>query len=122
MDHTAFNQLVAEALDTVPAEFARYLHNVSVVVEAEPSVEQLQALGLDPQRHTLFGLYQGVPLSARSHLFTGALPDKITIYQGPLERMFDTPAMLREQVRRTIVHEIAHFFGLKESKIRKLGY
>ena len=121
MERHAFEQLVAEALDAIPAEFARYLENVAVVVEDEPTAGLLRSLGLDPRRDTLFGLYQGVPLSERPHDFVG-LPDRITIFAGPLLREVPTPAELRRQVQVTIVHEIAHFFGLDEHRIRRLGY
>ena len=121
MQRADFERLVAEALDAIPAEFAPYLHNVAVVVEEEPSAALLESLGLDPARNTLFGLYQGVPLSARPHDFTG-LPDRITIFAGPLLRHCATPADLRSQVRKTVIHEIAHLFGFDERRIRRLGY
>ena len=121
-DAAAFEQLVAEALDGIPEEFAPYLENVAVVVEEEPSEELLQQLGLDPRRDTLFGLYRGLPLPHRSHDFWGAPPDHITIYRGPLRRAYPGAQALREQIRRTIVHEIAHFFGLDEGHIQRLGY
>jgi predicted Zn-dependent protease with MMP-like domain len=121
MERARFEELVAEALDGIPAEFAHYLHNVAVVVEDEPAPALLRSLGLDPARSTLFGLYQGVPLAARPHDFTG-LPDRITIFAGPLLRHCSTPAQLRRQVRATVIHEIAHFFGLDERRIRRLGY
>jgi len=105
-----FEALVAEALDGIPDEFARYLENVSVVVEDEPDEEGL------------YGLYQGVPLSERTHDFAAALPDRISIYRGPLVRDFRSRAQIRRQIRLTVVHEIAHFFGLDERRIRRLGY
>jgi len=105
-----FEALVAEALDGIPGEFAHYLENVSVVVEDEPDEEGL------------YGLYQGVPLSERTHDFAAALPDRISIYRGPLVRDFRSRAQIRRQIRLTVVHEIAHFFGLDERRIRRLGY
>ena len=110
MSPAEFEALVAEALDGIPDEFARYLENVSVVVEDEPDEEGL------------YGLYQGIPLSERSHDFAAALPDRISIYRGPLVRDFRSRAQIRRQIRLTIVHEIAHFFGLDERRIRRLGY
>jgi predicted Zn-dependent protease with MMP-like domain len=109
MDPADFDALVAEALDGIPEEFARHLANVSVVVADEPDEEGL------------YGLYEGVPLSERGHDF-GALPDRISIYRGPLLRDFRGRAAIRRQVRLTILHEIAHFFGLDERRIRRLGY
>ena len=85
MENAEFERLVAEALDDIPAEFARLLANVTVVVEEEPPPRLLLALGLDPARESLYGLYQGVPLSRRPHDFAG-LPDRITIFAGPLLR------------------------------------
>ena len=110
MSPEEFEALVAEALDGIPDEFARYLENVSVVVEDEPDEEGL------------YGLYQGIPLSERSHDFAAALPDRISIYRGPLVRDFRSRAQIRRQIRLTVVHEIAHFFGLDERRIRRLGY
>lgn len=115
-----FEELVAEALDDIPDEFAPYLENVAVVVEEEPAPELLRKLGIDTRQNTLYGLYQGVPLARRPHDFTG-LPDRITIFAGPLLRDF-SPRELRRQIELTVVHEIAHFFGLEEAHVRRLGY
>jgi len=122
VDRDAFEVLVRTALDELPDEFLRYLDNVEVVVEDEPDPALLRSLGLNPRRATLFGLYQGVPLDERGALFGNALPDKISIYAGPLCRACRSPEQLREQVRRTVVHEVGHFFGLDDEAIRKLGY
>jgi predicted Zn-dependent protease with MMP-like domain len=121
MDRSEFERLVGEALDGIPGEFARHLENVVIVIEEEPSVDLVRQLGLDPRRDTLFGLYQGTPLPGRPHDFA-ALPDRITIFAGPLLRHCATPDALRRQVRATVVHEIAHFFGLDERRIRRLGF
>jgi len=120
-ERAEFERLVTEALDAIPREFACYLENVAVVIEDEAPPELLRDLGLDPRRDRLYGLYQGVPLSARPHDFTG-LPDRITIFAGPLVRDCRTPGALRRQIQATVVHEIAHFFGLDEGLIRRLGY
>jgi predicted Zn-dependent protease with MMP-like domain len=122
MDRAAFELLVHEALEDLPEEFARHLDNVEIVIEDEPDPHVLRALGMHPQRDTLFGLYQGVPLSRRGALFGGHLPDKISIYYRPLLQACRTPDRLREQVRRTVIHEIGHFFGLDDDEIRALGY
>ena len=120
MKRAAFEALVAEALDDIPEEFSRYIENVTVVVEDEPSPALLQDLDMDPRHDALYGLYQGVPLDERPHDFT-ALPDRITIFAGPLLRDF-SPRQLRRQIQLTVVHEIAHFFGLDEDAIRRMGY
>jgi predicted Zn-dependent protease with MMP-like domain len=121
MTDSDFEGLVAKALDDIPAEFARYLGNVAVVIEDEPTPAMLRDLGLDPERETLFGLYRGVPLSKRPHALT-ALPDHITIFRAPLLRICRTPAEVERQIKVTVVHEIAHYFGLDEHRIRGLGY
>lgn len=122
MDRADFEDTVRDALDELPEEFARYLGNVQVVIEDEPSPALLRSLGMNPRRETLFGLYQGVPLHLRGGSFGGALPDKISIFYRPLVRAFSSPERIREQVRTTVIHEIAHFFGLDDAAIRKLGY
>ena len=122
MERAEFERLVTDALDGIPAEFARYLENVAVVIEDEPSPALLRDLGLDARRDTLYGLYQGVPLGSRPHDFAGHLPDRITVFAGPLLRRCRTPAELQHQVQTTVIHEIAHFFGLDDARIRRLGY
>jgi predicted Zn-dependent protease with MMP-like domain len=122
MDRAEFEDMVRDALDEMPDEFARYLENVQVVIEDEPSPALLRSLGLNPRRDTLFGLYEGVPLHQRGGTFGGALPDRISIFYRPLVRACTSPERIRRQVRNTVIHEIAHFFGLDDAAIRKLGY
>jgi len=117
----AFARLVGEALDAIPDEFARHLANVAVVVEDAPSPALLRGMGLDPHRDTLYGLYQGIPLPER----TGdppALPDRIVIYSAPLLRDCRTVRTLKREIRVTVVHELAHAFGLDDGLIRRYGY
>jgi predicted Zn-dependent protease with MMP-like domain len=121
MERAEFDALVTEALDGIPPEFAPYLENVAVVIEEEPSPALLRELGIEPRREALYGLYRGTPLAGRPHDFA-ALPDHITIFAGPLLRDFRTPAALRREVQATVVHEIAHHFGLDERHIRRLGF
>lgn len=122
MDRSEFEALVRAALDELPEEFARRLENIEVVIEEEPSPALLRALGIDPRRGTLFGLYQGVPLHQRGAGYGGVLPDKISIFRRPLLQACASPERLREQVRRTVIHEIGHYFGLDDDEIRGLGY
>jgi predicted Zn-dependent protease with MMP-like domain len=117
-----FEDLVREALDELPQEFAERLDNIEVVIEDEPEPELLRSMGMDPRRDTLFGLYQGVPLHRRGDSYGGVLPDKITIFYRPLLSACRTPDRIRRQVRRTVIHEIGHFFGLNDRAIRDLGY
>ena len=121
MERVEFERLVVEALDDIPEEFARHLANVAVIIEDEPSPALLRELGIVPGRGTLYGLYRGTPLPGRPHDFA-ALPDHITIFAGPLQRDFRTAAALSRQVRATVVHEIAHHFGLDDRHIRRLGF
>ncbi len=105
-----FERWVAEALDSLPAELAAKLSNVAVTVAAEP-----------PAGEPLLGLYQGVPLTRRGASYGGALPDKITIYRGPLERLYGrNPERLEHEVRRVVLHEIAHHFGISDARLVEL--
>jgi predicted Zn-dependent protease with MMP-like domain len=117
-----FEEQVVEALDLVPDEFRSYLADVAVIVEEWPSVEQQRRLRLRPN-DLLFGLYEGVPLPQRNSGYNLAMPDRITLFRGPLEA--DAGAdrkRLRQQIRRTVLHEIAHHFGFGEERLRELGY
>ena len=118
MDRESFETIVAEALETLPAEFARHLDNVEVQIELRPTREHRRAVGLKPWQ-SLYGLYQGVPLTQRAG-GGPLLPDLITIFQEPLERDFPGREALRAQVRRTLLHEIAHFFGISDDRLHEL--
>jgi predicted Zn-dependent protease with MMP-like domain len=122
MNRKAFRRLVEEALDELPPLFSQKLENVEIVVEDWPTAEQLRNQGLDPEQDTLYGLYEGTPLPERAHDHGMALPDRITIFYGPLVQDFRTRKQIREQVRLTVIHEIAHFFGLDDDEIEDLGY
>lgn len=126
MTPDSFEQLVAEALDSLPTDFMPYLENVAVVIEPWPQPYQLARLGYPPGA-LLLGLYEGIPRPRRHASLTLVPPDKITIFQGPIEFLFpgagpDRDAKVREQVRRVVIHEVAHHFGFGEDKIRQLGY
>jgi predicted Zn-dependent protease with MMP-like domain len=121
MDRERFRDLVAEALDEIPEPFRGRLDNVEVVVEDEPSADMLREMGLQPRRDTLFGLYEGTPLSERTH-DAPALPDRITIFYRPLVRSFRTPGAIRREIRKTVIHELGHFFGLADDDIEAEGY
>ena len=122
MDHDQIRKEVARVLDRLPRRFREQLHNVEFVVEARPSIELLRAEGLDPRHDSLYGIYQGVPLPDRSSLDPPLLPDKITIFAEPLQEDFSDPEELREEIRLTVLHEIAHYFGMDEDEIDDLGY
>lgn len=116
-----FEALVADALATLPPEILNRLDNVAITVQDWPSRSQLDSSRVPPGS-TLFGLYQGVPLTRRSSYYGMVPPDRITIFRGPLTRYFATPEAIAEQVRKTVVHEIAHHFGMGEAQIASLGY
>jgi predicted Zn-dependent protease with MMP-like domain len=105
-----FDQVVQGALDSLPRELRDRISNVEIVVEDEP-----------PPGQPLLGLYQGVPLTRRGSGYTGALPDKITIYRGPLERLYGwDPDVLRAQIRHVVLHEVAHHFGISDERLIEL--
>jgi predicted Zn-dependent protease with MMP-like domain len=105
-DAPSFEELVRTAIDELPDDIRAEMSNVEIVVEDEPP---------DPR---LLGLYQGVPLTRRGTGYSGALPDKITIYRGPLERLSGAdPERLAREVRRTVRHEIAHHFGISDARL-----
>jgi predicted Zn-dependent protease with MMP-like domain len=122
MNQREIQKEAARVLDELPDEFRERLHNIAVVVQKRPTRSQLHLIGLDPHTDTVYGLYEGVPLADRSSLFPPILPDKITIFSEPLLRDFPHPEQLREQIRITIIHEIAHYFGMNDDEIEKLGY
>lgn len=119
MEASAFEQLVVETLDSLPADFALHLENVEIIIERRPNREQRRALGIRPWQ-TVYGMYDGIPLTERESNWL-APPDTIVIFQEPLERDFRTAARLREEVRRTVLHEIAHVFGISDERLRELG-
>ena len=117
MNREEFERVVAKALDGLPPEAAAFLENVAVVVEDEPTEEDLLEAGLDPERDTLFGIYQGLALPDRGGSYGNVLPDRIVIYRRPLlEECQDRNELIRE-IRDTVVHEIGHFFGLGEEDL-----
>jgi len=114
-----FYELVEQALEGLPPELSELLDNVAIVVDDWPDYSTPLVDG-HPDA-TLYGLYEGVPLTERGAGYYGTLPDKITIFRGPLERDFRRSA-LEEQIRITVVHEIAHHFGIGEDRLEELGW
>jgi predicted Zn-dependent protease with MMP-like domain len=115
----AFEDLVVEALDSLPEDIARRLENVEIVVEDEPPDEFLATLAAE---ETLFGHYHGVPVTERDGNYAGVLPDKISIYRGPIVRHHQSTALMRDAVRTTLIHEIGHHFGIEEDRLHELGW
>lgn len=117
-----FEDLVEEAVDSIPDELWNSVDNLAITVEEWPSRAQLAESGVPPGQ-TLLGLYEGVPLTGRSHFYGMVSPDKITIFRGPILRMCprgDEDA-IRAQVRRTVLHEIAHHFGISDERLHQIG-
>jgi len=122
VNHQDIRKEVARLVDGLPRRFREQLRNVEFVVEERPSRELLLEEDLDPEEDTIYGLYQGIPLPERSSLDPPLLPDKITIFAEPLLEDFPDLNELREELRLTVLHEIAHYFGMDEEEIDKLGY
>lgn len=113
-----FEQMVSDGIDAIPPLYQKYLQNVAFIIEDFPSPKQRQELGLVHDQ-TLFGLYEGVPLPSRSGA-TKLLPDKITIFKNPILAVSSSVDGAKEQVRHTIWHEVAHYYGLDHGRIHHL--
>jgi predicted Zn-dependent protease with MMP-like domain len=111
-----FTELVEDALREIPPRFRREMKNVAVVVEDEPPAHVLDEMDVGPD-DTLFGLYQGTPLPERGWGYGNALPDRISIYQGPIEDACEDDDEIRECVAETVIHEFGHYFGMSEEEI-----
>jgi predicted Zn-dependent protease with MMP-like domain len=115
-----FEQMVADALDSIPAALGAEMDNVAVMVEEWPNAVQLARLA---PGHTLLGLYEGVPVTRRGPLsYSGVTPDRITIFQGPLSRMAHDELDLAARVRVTVLHEVGHYFGMTDARLHELGW
>lgn len=114
-----FERLVFRSLASLPPHIAAMLDNVEVVVEDEPTSEQIGRRGDDED--TLFGLYEGIPLTQRGSGYSMVLPDKVTVFRGPLERACSSTAEMARQVRITVIHELAHHLGFDEDRLEELG-
>ena len=110
VDPARFEDMVVTALDSLPEELGRLMSNVAVTVQHEPGPPGL------------LGLYQGIPLTSRTTGYAGVLPDRITIYRREICRICRTEAEVADQVRRTVVHEVAHHFGIDDDRLTELGW
>lgn len=117
-DADPFARMVREAYLEIPARFRRRVANVAIVVEEEPSGDDLRRARC-PRGSTLLGLYHGVPLTQRTSAYGMVLPDKISIYRGPIERCARNEAELRQIVKETLWHEVGHYFGMDEPRVRR---
>lgn len=118
---TRFALLVADGLALIPPELRRHIDNVALVIEDAPDLDLLAELGL-PADDTVYGLYTGTPLTERALDGDPLLPDKIVIYREPLLADFTDPDDIRHEVARTVIHEIAHHFGIAEERLAELGW
>ena len=125
VDDETFDAIVDMAIDSIPEEFLDDIENLGFVVEQEPGPRHLERLdeGTVVGGRILLGLYSGIPLTDRGYWYGhGNMPDMITIFKGPHERMARSYEDLIESVRRTVVHEVGHYFGMDEEQLREMGY
>jgi predicted Zn-dependent protease with MMP-like domain len=120
MDSRTFDRLVGEAIEKLPAAFREKLENIDIVVADTPTRAQLKVLK-ERHGHSLLGLYEGVPLTERTHEYGFVVPDKITIFQKSIEAMCRNEAQIIEEIQRVVRHEIAHHFGISDDRLEELG-
>jgi predicted Zn-dependent protease with MMP-like domain len=121
LSRVEFSVLVEEALESLPEEFARFLEEVPLEVMDEPTEQQIRSVGLKAGS-LLLGLYRGTPRTVRSVEESGRMPDCIYIFQRPIQAICDSREAVVEQVRKTVLHEIGHHFGMSEKDLREIGY
>jgi predicted Zn-dependent protease with MMP-like domain len=119
MTRVHFERLVAEAIRTIPARFRDQLRNLAVIVEDEPSKDLLDEMEIDPP-DTLFGLYQGTPITERAWDYGNTLPDRIVLYQGPIEDASEDDDEVIVAIGETLIHEVGHYFGLSEEELEDI--
>lgn len=119
MNRAEFEKLVAKAVKCLPKDFRKKMDNIAIVVEDWPSREILSSMGIK-RRDNLLGLYQGVPHPKRGFDYGNILPDKITIYQRPIESLCRTDHDIKRKIQEVVIHEIGHYFGLTEQKLAEL--
>jgi predicted Zn-dependent protease with MMP-like domain len=121
MDRKVFERLVEEAIAELPEVFREKIVNVAIIIEDYPSRELIEQMGLS-EDDTLFGLYEGVPLTQRGYFEQPILPDRILIFQKAIEDECDSQQEIKDELKITIVHEVAHFFGMSDDYLEELGY
>lgn len=109
-----------EAVALLPPELVRNVHNVEIVIERRPTARDRKLAGIGPGR-LLLGLYHGIPITKRGEYYNLVAPDKISIYQEHIEAICETEDEVREQVRKTVLHEIGHYFGIDDDRLHELG-
>lgn len=119
MKRAAFERLVRETLEQLPGEFRARLENIQILIKDRPAPEELASMGLGPEE-TLLGLYQGIPLTERGLDYNLVTPDRIILYQEPIEEVCASEEEIRREVRATVIHEIGHFFGIDDERLEEL--
>src|SRR5215510_15624948 len=119
MTRAEFERLVSEAVLLIPKRFRREMTNLAIVVEDEPSLDLLREMEIEPP-DSLYGLYHGTPLPERSWPFGNHLPDRITLFQGPIEEDCEDDDDIRAVIGETLIHEVGHYFGLSEEEIEEI--
>jgi len=119
METEKFEQLVARAIESLPEDIRERLENIDVIVSDEPTRDQLNHSGLS-RRETLLGLYEGVPLTERTSGYSYAMPDKITIFQKPIETACKNETQITSKIQQVVRHEIAHHFGIDDDRLKEL--
>jgi predicted Zn-dependent protease with MMP-like domain len=124
VNREVFERLVAEALDGLPEELRAHMENVEVTIAEWPTALNLADAGMEKnEREWLLGLYSGIPLTERGTGYAGVLPDLITLFQGPIQRVAGSdPEAIREEVRVTVIHELGHYFGISDDRLEELGW
>jgi predicted Zn-dependent protease with MMP-like domain len=120
MDRDKFEELVDKAVKSLPEEFLNHLENIDVLVEDQPTLNQLRKSRLKPNE-TLLGLYEGVPQTRRNSNYGMVLPDKITIFQKTIEAKCRDNAEIVAEIEKVVKHEIAHYFGISDGRLREIG-
>lgn len=120
MDSQKFEQLVIRAIESIPDEFHERLDNIDIIIADKPSPEQMEILG-GKRSETILGLYEGVPLTHRHSSYGMVIPDKITIFQKAIESSCRNDTEIVTEIRRVVLHEIAHHFGIDDDRLKELG-
>jgi predicted Zn-dependent protease with MMP-like domain len=119
MTRAQFEDLVRDALASIPRRFREQLQNVAILVEDEPSARLLREMDIEPP-DTLFGLYHGIPLPSRQWDYGNVLPDTISLFQGPIERACENDGEIVATIGETMIHEVAHYFGMDDDEIEEI--
>ena len=121
MDQLEFESIVSASINELPPRLLAALNNLAISVEDMPSIADLTAAGV-PSEQEIYGLYVGIPLTNRTTNYTMVVPDRIKIYKVPLERDFPDHAILKAQIRKTVLHELGHLYGMDEGDLKDQGY